>query len=135
MGALLQEMFRTGLYKRTQGKIARQVTAATLGVIFGVGAWRMSEWLGGGYGKSVQYLVPTLVFAVGAWVAYRLVNWPAFADFLISVEAEMNKVSWPSRSELFRASVVVMAVMFILAAVLFTYDIIWKRLLSLLHII
>lgn len=30
---------------------------------------------------------------VGIWFGYRLVNWPRFADFLISVEAELNKVS------------------------------------------
>ena len=38
---------------------------------------------------------------------FRLVNLPKFADFLIAVEAEMNKVSWPTRTELFRSSVVV----------------------------
>jgi preprotein translocase subunit SecE len=47
---------------------------------------------------------------------------PTFADFLISVEGEMNKVSWPSRSELFRASLVVILVIFFLAALLFAYD-------------
>ena len=135
MGALFQEMFRVGLYKRTQGKIARQVSAAVLGVIFGVGAWRLSEWLSSDYqNKLIVYAVPTLFLALGAWISYRMVNWPPFADFLISVEAEMNKVSWPGRAELFRASVVVMAVMFILATVLFTYDLIWKWLLSALHI-
>ena len=135
MGALLQELFQVGLYKRTQGKIARQVSAAALGVLFGVGSWCLSQELSGGFGRWVQYGIPTLVFALGAWISYRLVNWPPFADFLISVEAEMNKVSWPGRGELFRASVVVIAVMFILAAVLFIYDALWKWLLSLLHVI
>ncbi len=59
---------------------------------------------------------------LGAWAAFRVVNIPAFADFLISVEGEMNKVSWPSRGELFRASVVVILVIFFLAALLFLYD-------------
>ena len=36
--------------------------------------------------------------------------------------AEMNKVSWPSRTELIRASMVVIVLMFGLMAVLFTYD-------------
>ena len=36
-----------------------------------------------------------LLAVVGLWAAYRVVNLPAFADFLIAVEAEMNKVSWP----------------------------------------
>ena len=34
----------------------------------------------------------------------------------------MNKVSWPSRGELFRASVVVILVIFFLAFLLFGYD-------------
>ena len=135
MGAFVQELFRTGLYKRTQGRIARQVTAAALGVIFAIGAWRLSIWLGDEADAPIRFGIPALLFALGAWASYRMVNLPAFADFLISVEAEMNKVSWPSRRELFRASIVVMAVMFILAGVLFLYDIIWKKLLVLLHII
>ena len=36
----------------------------------------------------------------------------------------MNKVSWPSRGELFRASVVVIVVIFFLAAILFAYDLV-----------
>ena len=55
---------------------------------------------------------------------------PTFADFLIAVEAEMNKVSWPSRGELFRASIVVMLVIFVLAAVLFGFDVMWEFLLG-----
>jgi preprotein translocase subunit SecE len=49
-----------------------------------------------------------------------------FADFLIAVEAEMNKVSWPSRAELVRSSVVVIMVLFLLAIVLFGLDIVWS---------
>jgi preprotein translocase subunit SecE len=49
---------------------------------------------------------------------------------LISVENEMGKVSWPARGELFRASVVVMLVIFILAAVLFGFDVMWEFLLG-----
>jgi preprotein translocase subunit SecE len=58
---------------------------------------------------------------------------PAFADFLISVEGEMNKVSWPSRGELFRASIVVMLVIFFLAALLFFYDLALEYLRTLLE--
>ncbi len=55
---------------------------------------------------------------------------PTFADFLISVEGEMNKVSWPSRAELFRASLVVILVIFFLAAVLFCYDLLLRWLMD-----
>ena len=37
-----------------------------------------------------------MLLAAGLWASYRLVNVPAVADFLIAVEAEMNKVSWPT---------------------------------------
>ena len=60
---------------------------------------------------------------------------PSFADFLIAVEAEMNKVSWPTRDELFRSSMVVIFCIVFLAVVLFGYDVFWRTLLSLLRVI
>jgi preprotein translocase subunit SecE len=58
------------------------------------------------------------------------VNLPKFADFLIAVEAEMTKVSWPTRAELIRGSVVVIVTLVFLAAMLTIYDLIWQFLLS-----
>jgi preprotein translocase subunit SecE len=48
---------------------------------------------------------------------------------LIAVEAEMNKVSWPSQQELIRASMVVILLIFGLTVVLFVYDYFWASLL------
>lgn len=140
MGAFIHELFRTGLYKRNQGRIARQVTAVAVAILVGVGAWSLRGWARGqdAYwidNRVMQFGVPLGLALVGLWAAYRLVNVPAFADFLISVEAEMNKVSWPARSELFRASVVVLVVIFVLAFVLFVYDLFWRELLQVLNII
>ena len=42
-----------------------------------------------------------------------------------AVEAEMNKVSWPSKAELIRSSLVVIFVLFFLAVVLFGFDLVW----------
>jgi len=84
-----------------------------------IGAWRISSAADDNLGR---YIVPLTVLAVGAWAAFRIVNIPRFAEFLISVENEMNKVSWPSRGELYRASLVVIVVIFLLTAILFTYD-------------
>ena len=39
----------------------------------------------------------------------------------------MNKVSWPSRAEISRASLVVILVIFLLTAILFAYDVILKN--------
>ena len=59
---------------------------------------------------------------------------PRFADFLIAVEAEMNKVSWPTRPELVRAVFVVLFTVFFMAAVLFGYDVVWKTVFGLLGV-
>jgi preprotein translocase subunit SecE len=42
----------------------------------------------------------------------------------------MNKVSWPSRTELFRASLVVILVIFFLAGLLFGYDLLLRWLMD-----
>jgi preprotein translocase subunit SecE len=63
-----------------------------------------------------------------------VVNLPRFADFLIAVEAEVNKVSWPSRAELVRSTVVVLITIFALAGILFLYDFIWSLLLRMLGV-
>jgi preprotein translocase subunit SecE len=76
--------------------------------------------------------VPGIVLVGGLWASFRLVQMPSFADFLISVEAEMNKVSWPAWGELVRASIVVILLIFILAAILFFYDVAWSFLLRMI---
>ena len=128
-------MLRAGVYKRSQGRITRQVTFAALALGLVIGMWRLSDQLkivdpGFYFGMSKEaflaalcYGLPFLLLLLGGWICYRIVNLPAFADFLIAVEAEMNKVSWPSRSELVRASVVVLVTIIGLAILLYVYDI------------
>lgn len=132
--SFFSELFQSGLYKRNQGRVARQVTFAVLAVIVALGAWRLSlMWVGEASG--LRYGVPMLILAVGLWLCYRLVNVSKFADFLIAVEGEMAKVSWPSRTELFRSTIVVILTILLLAAVLFMYDIIWQWLLRVLGVL
>ena len=87
------------------------------------------------WGLGIRYGVPAVLLAAGVWITYRVVNFPGFADFLIAVEAEMNKVSWPTRSELIRASLVVLITIFVLAAVLTMFDLFWGGVFRTLHII
>lgn len=119
MAELISGMFNASLYKRSQGRIARQVTFGVIALVFAVGAWKLNAAALTNVGR---YVVPSVMLAAGVWIGFRVVNLPSFADFLISVEAEMNKVSWPSKSELTRASMVVIAVIFLLAAILFVFD-------------
>ncbi|MCA9118650.1 MAG: preprotein translocase subunit SecE [Planctomycetaceae bacterium] len=120
------EIFHVGLYKPSQGRVTRQVTCAVLWTVIALASLRLYQTL---YQADVwQYVGPMALLVAGFWAAYRAVNYPRFADFLIAVEAEMNKVSWPSKGELIRSSVVVIFVIFMLAVVLFGYDVLWQYL-------
>ena len=130
VGTFWGELASASLYKRNQGRLSRQLTGAGLAGLVGVGAWRLSQTVLLSSEAWLRYGVPIAIAAVGAWFAFRLVNYPRFAEFLISVEGEMSKVSWPSWVELRRSTVVVLSTMIFLGLVLFTYDFIWYRVLS-----
>ncbi|MCL2348771.1 MAG: preprotein translocase subunit SecE [Planctomycetaceae bacterium] len=74
----------------------------------------------------VLYIVGGIIVLLGIWLAFRIVNMPGSADFLIAVEAEMNKVSWPTSKELYVTTIVVITVMFIFCVFLFVYDFVWQ---------
>jgi len=64
--------------------------------------------------------------------AYRLVNFPRFADFLISVEAEVSKVTWATWDQLWRSTAVVIVIMFLLAFLLLAFDMFWQFIFKLI---
>ncbi len=116
--------------------MTRQVTFAAIGLAIGLGIWRLAQvlplWLGGDASSSfgdelglVRFLVPGVLMAAGIWLAFRIVNTPAVADFLIAVETEMTKVSWPTRDEVIRSSIVIIFMIFVLAGILAVYDLFW----------
>jgi len=74
--------------------------------------------------------VPIIMGLFTLWFAWRVVNWPTFADFLIATEAEMNKVSWSSRKRLVQDTIVVLVTVFLLTTFLFLIDILWIKFLS-----
>jgi preprotein translocase subunit SecE len=119
----LHGLLRTDLYKRSQGRITRQVTCIVIWVLFALAAWRLWSIVPAAQ-PALKYAVPAVLLVAGLWIGYRAVNDPTFADFLIAVEAEMNKVSWPSRTELVRAPIVVIVMIFGLTIVLYAYDVI-----------
>ena len=138
--SLTSELGNARVYKPTQGRIVRQVTFFALWAIVSLGCWQLQTTLQYvDFGDSLQgleswlrdwgcFVIPGVLWAVGSWVSFRLVNWPKFADFLIAVEAELNKVTWPSTAELIRASAVVIFTIFFLAISLFLFDVIWRAL-------
>jgi preprotein translocase subunit SecE len=143
LSLFFRELFQLGIYKRSQGRVARQVTFAALALFVLLAAWRLSvtaiNWQVPKLGASGEHLLrfglPGALALVGIWIAFRLVNIASFADFLIAVEAEMNKVSWPTRQELIRSSVVVILLIVVLALLLFGYDVFWRQLLTILGVV
>lgn len=83
----------------------------------------------------VRFTVPLLLFAAALWLAYRVVNFPVFADFLIATEAEMNKVSWTTRKRLVQDTIVVLVMVIILTVYLFLVDIMWGQSLEWIQVL
>ena len=132
--SLVAELFQVGLYKPNQGRIVRQITFLTTAFLGCLIAWEIKRSpLMGGLGAEA-YSVMLGIAAAMVWFSFRLVNYSVFADFLIAVEAEMNKVSWPTRRELWNASVVVIFVIFSMAAFLFLFDALWTKVFELIGI-
>ena len=51
-----------------------------------------------------------------------MLNRPASVDTLIDTEQELKKVSWPSKTEVRNATLVVVLVTFVMAILLFGFD-------------
>jgi preprotein translocase SecE subunit len=79
---------------------------------------------------KVHLMMPIVLGVLLFWIAWRVVNIPAFADFLVATEAEMNKVSWTNRKRLMQDTVVVLTTVFLFTAFLFVVDVIWIKVLS-----
>lgn len=128
------ELFQFGLYKPNQGRVVRQVTFASAALLGSLCGWEMyrSGALSGLGGLS--HLVFVVLILISCWFAFRIINYSTFADFLIAVEAEMNKVSWPTKKEVWNAVLVVMFVIFAMAMFLFIFDLLWTFVFELIGI-
>jgi preprotein translocase subunit SecE len=132
---LMATMLQVGFYKPLQGRIVRQVTFVVVGIISLMIAWNIASLPTVRDAFSGSMFVFGLIFTLmGLWFAFRLVNYPVFADFLIAVEAEMNKVSWPTWPELWKASMVVIFVIFAMALALWVFDLVWSFVFTLVGI-
>lgn len=129
------ELFRVGVYKPNQGRVVRQLTFLAIAILAGLAAVELHRLRMFDVMFSGSRYVFLLIFGVLAlWFSYRIVNYTRFADFLIAVEAEMNKVSWPTKQELWNASLVVIFVIFAMAGLLFLFDLVWTFLFQMIGI-
>lgn len=113
-------------YKKNQGRPSRQIAlcvliAAISWLLISVSALFVRRQSG------IQWLgVCVLVIGVAAWLSVMLLNRPRWADFLISVQSEIDKVTWPSTQEVRRATIVVLVLISSMAVVIFCFDLIWQ---------
>jgi preprotein translocase subunit SecE len=111
------------IYKKSQGKNTRLVSALVVAVICAIGCYRLYELLSANIANQwIQTMLPVALFVFFSILIFWLVNKPSLADFLILAEGEMKKVSWSSRKEIIVSTVVVISVVVIMAALLGVTD-------------
>jgi preprotein translocase subunit SecE len=124
--SLLPELFRFGIYKPNQGRMVRQFTFFGVAIVAAFGCITLSNGpLGTSSQAAMRVGLPLVIWLLVCWVAYRAVNVPRFADFLVSVESELERVTWPSGKEVIQATIVVLCTMFLMGLFLFLVDLVW----------
>jgi preprotein translocase subunit SecE len=128
---LVSNFVKADRYKPSQGWYARLWTAIGIGILFVTGLFRYYQTqLEGQASTPVRLGVPAALAVLLAWITYRIVQYPPFVDFLIATEAEMNKVSWTTRDELRRATIVVIVTVLLISLYLFGVDFVWSTFLQ-----
>lgn len=81
------------------------------------------------------YLIVVIFALMYAAICYHLMNKPTNVDFLIATDSEMKKVNWTTRKELMGSTKVVIGFMFVIAILLFFYDLFFQMLFYLLGVL
>jgi len=123
------------IYKKGQGGRARWIAAGGLGAMAAFGCYELQEYLSGKDWASaglniavgtlpVSVLVSALMFVACAVLIALVINQPRFVDYLITSEIELRKVSWPTKDELKRQTVVVIVTLAFFGIVLLLTDLV-----------
>ena len=111
------------IYKRGQGKYTRLYSAFGGILIVGLGCFQLYTKLQAlDFGLWVETMVPVALFMILSVLVLWIVNRPTVADFMISAEGEMKKVSWSSKKEIAVSTFVVIVVVVGMAALLGVTD-------------
>ena len=111
------------IYKRGQGKYTRLYSAFGGILIVGLGCFQLYTKLQAlDLGLWVETMVPVALFMILSVLVLWIVNRPTVADFMISAEGEMKKVSWSSKKEIAVSTFVVIVVVVGMAALLGVTD-------------
>ena len=121
------------VYKKGQGTAARWVTAAALGGFAGFGSFELQRFLDerawsarnvslGLVQLSLSVLIGMVAFVIAAALIGLLINNKRLVDYLIASQVELRKVSWPTRPELKRQTVVVIVTILLFSVILLMAD-------------
>jgi preprotein translocase subunit SecE len=135
------------IYKRGQGYWTRMGTAIAAGLIAFLTAnfifTHMRAYvIGTGTDGRLQYIPTSICLAVAGaflvailFVAWRKMNKPANADFLIATDSEMKKVNWTTKKELIGSTKVVIFFVILISLLLFVLDVIFGYFFHLIKVL
>jgi preprotein translocase SecE subunit len=81
------------------------------------------------------YLLVAVFALLYSWFAFHFMNKPTNVDFLIATDSEMKKVNWTTGKELMGSTKVVIGFVFVMALVLFLYDLFFATLFYLVGVL
>lgn len=113
-------------YKTKQGRPSRQIA---LCVSTGCLSWLTIQIASMFVARQAGLFWLTLCISasvVSALLSMFILEKPKFSDFLISVQSEIDKVTWPSTEEVKRATLVVLVLIISMACVMFFFDLVWQ---------
>jgi len=117
----------TTMYKPGQGKYTRLCTGFAVAIIVGFGCWRLYQILQAeDVNLWVTTILPVAIFVALGALIYWLLNKPGIADFMIASEGELKKVNWSSRKEVAVSTLIVIIVVFVMAALLGATDLVFS---------
>jgi len=113
-------------YKKTQGRPTRQIAlcvviASLSWLLISAAALFVRRQVGIGW-----LSICVGVIGVAGVISVAILNRPRWADFLISVQAEIDKVTWPSKAEVHKHTLVVLILLVSMSVIVFAFDIIWQ---------
>ncbi len=117
-------------YKKGQGYYTRLWACLIVWAIAAIGCNVLYKKLQSTSNEWIYMGIPIAVISVVTWFLYWLQNRPAVADFLILSEGELKKVNWSSRAEIIASTVIVIAVVIIMAAFLGLVDLAFHALFN-----
>lgn len=117
----------TRIYKPGQGKYTRLGTGFSVGAIIIFGCYRLYQMLeAADVNLWPRSIVPVVICVGLGALMYWLLNKPAVADFMIAAEGELKKVNWSSRKEVAVSTLIVIVVVFVMAALLGVTDVVFS---------